>query len=211
MCALFEQRENCKVKITYGGSGHLLRSIEVNKIGDIFFPGQRAYIDILQERGIVLDTRHVGYNQVAFFVKPGNPLNINAELTSLSDTGLRIVIGGPESGSIGRETKDFLTAAGMYETVVTQALFLSTDSKGLAQAIKRNDADLIVNWRATNFLPENLGQVELLPLPNSIAVKHPLVMGELKYSSRPELTKKLMALVASEEGQAIFRKYGFQD
>ena len=30
---LFEKRENCSVKISYGGSGHILRSVEVNQVG----------------------------------------------------------------------------------------------------------------------------------------------------------------------------------
>ena len=35
---LIEKEENCRIKITYGGSGHILKSVEVNQIGDLFFP-----------------------------------------------------------------------------------------------------------------------------------------------------------------------------
>jgi molybdate transport system substrate-binding protein len=33
----------------------------------------------------------------------------------------------------------------------------------------------------------------------------------LKSTKQPELAKRFMALAASEEGQAIFRKHGFLD
>lgn len=208
---LFEEKENCKVKISYGGSGHILRSVHVNKIGDLFFPGDKSYVQILDKEGVILDQVDVGYNQAALFAQPGNPKSLDADLQHLVDSGLHVVVGNEKSGSIGRETKMILERAGIYQDVIQNALYLTTDSKGLVKAIKDKDADLVVNWKAVGFVPENRNQMYLIALPEEIAEKVPMVMSLLKYSQHPELASKFMHFVVSETGRSIFRNYGFRD
>lgn len=207
--ALVEAQENCRIKVTYGGSGHIYRSVEINKIGDVFFPGGISYIEKLKQQGLVGETALVGYNQAALFVQKGNPRHIANTLASLTDKTTNVVIGNETSGSIGRETKRILDQHGIYQQVVDNALYLTTDSKGLAAALRNKDADLVVNWRAIAYLPANSGYMDILPLAEAIAPKKPLVMGVLKYSSNPDLAKKLIDMAISPQGRAIFRKYGY--
>ncbi len=212
LSALLEEQEQCRVKITYGGSGHLLRSVQVNEIGDIFFPGSVTYVNQLSRAGVVIDTRQVGHNEAVLFVAPGNPRHIAADVRSLLDKNLNVVIGSPEAGAVGHETRRLLLREGIYERVVENSLYMTTDSKGLAKAIRDGSADLVMNWRAAAFLPENQGKVELL---SAVAAtedgKRPLVMGLLKYSRNPLLARKMMHLAASATGRNIFRKYGLVD
>ncbi|MCD6580765.1 MAG: substrate-binding domain-containing protein [Desulfuromusa sp.] len=209
--ALIEKEENCRIKITYGGSGHLLKSVEVNQIGDLFFPGDKSYIDELQDKGIITESIPVGYNEAGLFVQPGNPKQITSDLKQLQNRQLHVVIGTKKAGAIGRETERILQQAGVYQEVVNNSLYMTTDSRGLAQAIKNQDADLVVNWKAVDFLPENTGKMDFIALPIEDAEKQPLVMGLLKYSRYPELARKIMQLASSDVGQNIFCKYGFLD
>ena len=206
---LIEARENCRIKITYGGSGHLLKSVEVNRLGDIFFPGNDSYIKDLVEKGVVKESILVGYNQVGLFVQPGNPKQISSDLHNLLNKQFRVVIGSAEAGSIGGETEKILSRAGIYQEVVDNALFMTTDSKGLAMAIKNKDADLVLNWKAVNYMPRNIGEMKFITISSKHVEKRPLVMGLLTYSRHPELARKIMQLAVSETGQDIFRKYGF--
>ncbi len=209
--ALIEQDEHCRIKITYGGSGHILKSVKVNQIGDLFFPGDKSYIDGLQEQGIITESVQVGYNEAGFFVQPGNPKQITSDLRQLQNRQLHVVIGSRKAGAIGRETEKILRQAGIYQEVLNNALYLTTDSKGLAQAIMKQDADLVLNWKATNYLSENIGKMEFVALPPEYSERQLLVMGLLTYSQHPQLARKIMQLAASEVGQSIFRKYGFLD
>lgn len=211
IAALFEQQEDCRVKISYGGSGHLMRSIEVNRVGDVFFPGDESYIQQLKAREIITRTAVIGYNVAGFFVEKGNPHQIKADVKALIDPQLRVAIGSPEAGSIGRETQRILDQVGIFRDVVDNALYLTTDSKGLVQAIKRRDADLVINWRAVYYLSDNRVKMDFIPLPDSTAPQQPMVMGQLIYSHEPELAHRFIELSASPQGQAIFAKYGFQD
>lgn len=209
--ALVEAAENCKIIITYGGSGHILRSVEVNQMGDLFFPGDDSYIDILQEQAVVTESVQVGYNQAGLFVQPGNPKQISSDLKNLQNKQLNIVIGTQKAGAIGRETERILRQAGNYQEVINNCLYMTTDSKGLAKAIKNKNADLVVNWKAVSFLPDNIGKMTFLPLSGKEIDKQPLVMGLLTYSQHPDLARKIMEMASTEVGQNIFRKYGFLD
>lgn len=208
---IFEEQENCVVKVTYGGSGHLLRSIEVNRIGDLFFPGKKNYIDQLADKKLIENTALLGYNQAALFVQPGNPKQITAQFQNLTNPDYRIVIGSEQSGSIGKETKRILDRIGIYQDVIDNALYLTTDSKGLVKAIKNHEADLVVNWLAVNYLPDNKGKMDVLKLSDNYFLRNPLLMGTLAYSDNPDLADKFLQLAASEVGQNIFRNYGFLD
>ena len=209
--ALIEAQENCQIKITYGGSGHILKSVEVNQIGDIFFPGDDSYINHLRESGVVTEYVQVGYNQLGFFVQPGNPKKISASLDNLLDNKLNIVIGSAEAGAVGHETKRILNQSGIYQQVINNSLYMTTDSKGLAAAIKSKNVDLTPNWKAVGYLTRNVGTMEFIPISPKYSRKHPLVMGALTYSQHPELVNKILQLSSSELGQNIFHKYGFLD
>lgn len=208
---LVEAQENCQIKITYGGSGHILKSVEVNQLGDIFFPGDDSYIKPLKGTGVITESVQVGYNQLGFFVQPGNPKKISGSLDHLLDKRLNIVIGSAEAGSVGHETKRVLSQARIYQDVVNNALYMTTDSKGLAAAIKSKNADLTPNWKAVGYLKRNVGTMDFIPISSKYSQKHPLVMGVLTYSQHPELAKKILELASSEVGRNIFRKYGFLD
>ncbi|MBN2645037.1 MAG: substrate-binding domain-containing protein [Desulfuromonadaceae bacterium] len=211
LAAEFEQQENCTVKLTYGGSNHLKHSIEINQIGDLFLPGDDSFIRELQQSGIVTETQSIGYNQAALFVQYGNPKNISPELSNLTDRQLHTVIGSDKSGSIGRETRRILDQAGLYQDVVDNALYLTTDSKGLVKAIKTKEADIVINWQAVLHLDDNTKYMTLLPIAEQYIEKQPLILGLLRYSPQPELARKFMALAASKTGQRTFKRYGFRD
>ena len=211
LAAQFEQRESCNVKLTYGGSNHLLHSIEVNQIGDLFFPGKDSYIHTLRQSGVVTESVPLGYNQAALFVQRGNPKNLSSDLSNLTDTRLHVVIGNDSSGSIGRETRRILEQAGLYQEVIDNALYMTTDSKGLVKAIKNKEADLVVNWQAVLFLDDNQKFMSPLPLPPAYVEKQPLVMGLLRFSHEQDLARAFMVLAASPTGQNVFKRYGFRD
>jgi len=205
---LIEQEENCKISVMKGGSGNLLRAIEANGVGDLYLPGSESYIKEAQAKGLVTTTRHVGFNKAAMMVPKGNPKRIGADLDILKSKEHYVVIGNPDSGSIGRETKKILSAAGIYEEVATNAREMTTDSKRLSQVLKNGEADVVTNWYATSRWPENREHIDVLAIDQRYAAKKRLVLGLLKTSGHPEIAKKFMAYAGSEQGRAIFERYG---
>lgn len=203
----FEQRYDCEVKMILGGSGELLRSITVNRQGDLFLPGMASYIRKAIHNGLVLETVRVGYNQAVIVVAAANPLQIDGRLENFANPRLKIALGNPEMASIGFETRQILQSKGIYEAVNNNVIFFTTDSQDLTEAIIDGKADLTINWRAAATAHQQ--HCEIIPIAGNYAPAHELLLGRLIYSIDSDLADSFMQLTVSDEGRAIFSQYGF--
>ena len=208
---VIEAEEGCTIILTKGGSGNLLRAIKVNKVGDLYLPGSDSYIKTAREEGLVTDTVFVGHNKAAVMVQKGNPKALTGNLENLANADYCVVIGNPDSGSIGRETRKILERRGIFDAVAHNARMLTTDSKDLVRVLRDREADLVVNWFATSTWPENRDHVDTLSIDGRYAASKRLVLGLLRTSKHPGIAKKFMGYAASEKGRALFQCYGLHD
>ena len=207
----FEQAEKIKITISQGGSEDLYQAAKRSKLGDIYFPGEPSYRDRHLAEGLLGYYQNVGYNQVAIVVPKGNPKNVKPDVRELLRKDLTLIIGNVESGSIGQETKRILDKAGIYPKAVAKAALMMPDSRAINLALRRGEGDIALNWRATAFFPDNAAHLEAVSLDTKLADPQALLLIQLTFSRQPALAKKFIDFVASAEGQAVFRKYGFLD
>ncbi|OYY94841.1 MAG: molybdate ABC transporter substrate-binding protein [Hydrogenophilales bacterium 28-61-23] len=207
----FEQRENVKITLAQGGSEDLYQSLKKSAMGDLYLPGEPTYRTKYLAEGLLGDVVTLGYNQLAIIVKKGNPKRIKGDVRELLRNDISIIIGNAESGSVGKETKDVLEAAGIYGKVLDASVNLAPDSRGLNNAMKNGEADVILNWRATGFFPDNAKVVDVIDLNPKLAPPQALLLNLLAFSKDKAMAKRFMHYSAGEEGQAIFRKFGFLD
>lgn len=203
----FEKEHDIVIKMSYGGSQDLSKSIEVNKVGDIFFPGFKSFVEKMTEDGHVDKSVVVGYNQLSLFVAKGNPKQLTGDLLQLLDPELAVIIGHEDLGSVGQESKRVLTSLGIYEQVVNNTVFMASDSKGLTAAIRDKKADIALNWKAVATLKNNNEFVDVLTISN--IEKKQLVMSSLVYSKNRKLANDFLSFCSSEHGLKVFKKYGF--
>ncbi|KIX15660.1 substrate-binding domain-containing protein [Dethiosulfatarculus sandiegensis] len=207
---IIEEQENCRIIITKGGSGNLLKSIKANKMGDLYLPGSDSYIKTCLKENLVSKTALVGHNMAAMMVQKGNPKSITNDLENLLNPEYYIVLGNPQSGSIGRETKKILAKRGFFDKAMANARILTTDSKDLIKALKEREADLVINWYATSAWPENAPYVDVLKINPEYAQPKKLVLGLLTTSKYPEISKKFIKYASSEKGRAVFAEFGLK-
>jgi len=208
IASIMEQQHDIKISIIKGGSGNLLRSIKFNNIGDLYLPGSDFYIKKAKSEGFVTESVHVGFNKAAMMVQKGNPKAIAQSLDMLKQSDHYVVIGNPDSGSIGKETKKILTSVGIFSDVLKNAREMTTDSKRLIEVLKNGEADLVVNWYATSTWKGNRDYIDILAIDDKFAKKKRLVLGLLKSSKYPTIAGNFMQYAASEKGHEIFDKYG---
>jgi molybdate transport system substrate-binding protein len=207
----FEKRENVKINIAQGGSEDLYQSARSSATGDWYLPGEPSYYQKHQKDGLFGEYLNVGYNQMALMVQKGNPKGVKGDPREMLRKDLVAIIGNAESGSVGKEAKDILDSLGIYPRVVRQAAFLAPDSRSIVNAMKKGEADITMNWRATGFFADNIGKLDVVDLDPRLAKPQALLLIQLKSTKNVELAKRFLTYTASEEGQAIFRKHGFLD
>jgi molybdate transport system substrate-binding protein len=208
---VFEKRENVKIAIAQGGSEDLFQSAKKSGSGDLYLPGEPSYYEHHVNEGLFGEYRVVGYNQMALMVTKGNPKGVKADPRELLRKDLIAILGNAESGSVGKEARDILDRMGIYPKVVKQAAFLAPDSRSLINAMKKGEADVTMNWRATGFFPDNIGKLDVIDLDPGLARLQALLLIQLRSSKHPEIAKRFLAFTAGEEGQAIYRRHGFFD
>lgn len=211
MAAQFEKLHNVKIHISQGSSEELYRSLKASKKGDIYLPGEPSYRTKYVAEGLLGDFKTIGYNQVALFVKKGNPKQVKSDVNQLLRRDLTTVLCAAEQGSIGLETQQVLTKLGIYEQAINSAAQLLPDSRTLNAALKRDEADLTLNWRATAFFADNKPFVDVIDLPKDIAVPQALLMNLLTFSTQSTLAQQFIDYAASDVGQEMMRQYGFLD
>ncbi len=207
---IIESQENIKIIITKGGSGNLLKSIIFNGRGDLYLPGSERYYQTIKKEhpGLILEQVLVGQNRATIMVQKGNPKHITSDLENFTRPEYAVVIGNAGSGSIGRETRKIFTQKGIYDQILANTMHLTTDSKDLALALREKKADLVMNWYAVATWDENRQFMDTIDIDPRYAEPKSLILGLLKFSENQELARKFMALAASEQGRAIFKKYG---
>jgi molybdate transport system substrate-binding protein len=148
---------------------------------------------------------------MALIVKKGNPKQVKADPREMLRKDLVVILGNAESGSVGLEAKKVLDGMGLYPKAVKAAAFLSPDSRSLMNAMKKDEADLTMSWRASGLFADNATKLDVIDLDTKIAKPQALLLISLKSSTHPELLRSFMKLAAGPQGQAIFRKHGFLD
>lgn len=209
IAAIIEEQENIDVIIIQGGSGNLLRSIEINGVGDLYLPGSESYIENAREKGLIVEAELVGYNRAVLMVQKGNPLHLDGDLQNLASPAYYVVIGNPESGSIGKETRRILETEGIFNDVLNNARELTTDSKDLVSVLVEGRADVVINWYAVYTWNNNAEYLDVIPLSPEVAPPKKLILASLTTAHEPELAKLFINYAISSEGYAIFEKYGF--
>jgi len=211
MAGEFEKLHGVKINISQGGSEDLYKSLKISQKGDIYLPGEPTFRTKYLSEGLLGDFKTIGYNQAGLFVRKGNPKKVTAEVQQLLRSDLTILIAAENQGSIGSETKRILSKAGIYDRVVDNAAQVSPDSRTINAALKKGEADVTLNWRATAFFPDNSPHIDVIDLPISIAEPQALLMNLATTSTQKALAQQFIDYAASPTGQAIMRKHGFLD
>ncbi len=208
LARLFEQREQVKVSFVQGGSVDLYKSAAKSRRGDLYLPGEASLRYSNLKDGLLGDFRVVGENRLALLVQKGNPKKVQPDPQQLLRKDLDILLSNSESSSCGLVTRRLYTELGIYDKLLQKAILMLPDSRTVAAAMARGEADAVVTWRSTIHFNDSVKQFELVELPDRWAKPEELLLNLFTFSSQPQLARRFMELAAGPEGQAIFARYG---
>jgi molybdate transport system substrate-binding protein len=202
----FEQTHNVHIHITQGGSQDLYQALKTSKQGDLYIPGSSSYRINNSKDNLLGRYELLGHNQLAIVFAKHNPKNIQGNLQELLDNDLNLVLGSPELGSVGRASKKILDAANITQAAYKKAVYLTSDSRRITNAIKNGEADIALNWLATAFWKENKDAIAYKKVQQS---PKRIEINLLNFSKEKELANTFIDFISSEHGLNIFKQYGF--
>jgi molybdate transport system substrate-binding protein len=207
----FESEWNCRIKIHNDCSQNLSSLIRYSLEGDIFFPASHDSFQKLYNKDFphIIDSIFIGYNSLVVMTTKENPTNYTGDISSLIQKKHGVIIANPETSSLGYETRRLLNSSNIYRDVIVNIVALSTDSRGLVKSLKKQEAQVVINWASDIANIKQPSQIEVFSIPESLQSPVEVYAGILSTTRDSTLAKEFLTFAAGEEGLSVFRKYGF--
>jgi molybdate transport system substrate-binding protein len=204
----FEKERGIKVTLTYGGSGVLLTSIEMQKTGDIFVAGAISYMKMAEEKGFISDAKPVVVNEPVILVAPGNPKQISS-LASLAGPGVRVSLADGKAAAIGKLAEEMLGAAGLWEQVRKQAVTSSRMTvEEVALDVALGEADAALVWRPTTEKYASQGKAAIIEIEKEHLRVETVSIGVLTFSTSRAAAEEFISFVKASG--KVWTRYGYR-
>lgn len=205
----FERDYEINVELHFGGSGTMLSQMKIAKTGDLYIPGSHDYMLRAIEDDVVDDrtTEILAYLVPAIIVQEGNPKNIQ-RLEDLAKPSVRVGIGDPDSVCVGEYAVEILKHNDLYEDVKGNIVVYAESCEKTATLVTIGQVDAVIGWSV--FERWNPDKVDLVLIEPNRIPKIACIPGAISaYSKDRASAQKFLSFLHSEEGQEIFRKYGY--
>ncbi len=201
---LYEKRAGVKVTVDYGGSGQLLTRFRASGKGDVFIPGSKIYFeklgkDVHPSRDIVAHTPVIGVAKAS--------ANIVKSFADLAKPGVRVGLGDSKAMALGRTAEKILKASAYGDKIRANVVMRAGTVKQLALYVAQGDVDAAIIGRSDAV--QNAKKITLVDIPNELFQPEIVAVGVLATSTKPKLAEGFADLLVSEEGVAIFERFGF--
>ncbi len=204
----FSEESNCRIEADYAGSEVLFSRIKLKQKGDLYMPGDRSYVDMAAEAGLVESSTPVCYFVPTILVVKGNPKKITS-LRDLTRKGVRLGLGDAKACAIGRQVKKIFAKNSIpWADVEKNLVFQSLTVNELGVQIQTGSLDAVIVWDAV--AKQYLRHGELVAIPPAQNVISMVTIAVLRFSERKDLARRFAEYAASDRGQAIFRRHNYR-
>lgn len=208
----FEAQYNCIVSIQNDCSQNLMGLISYTGKGDLYIPSSTAsFNQFYQKTGqVLMDSVFIGYNNLVFMVKKGNPKKFDGRFSSLlNKDNYALIIANPETSSVGLETRKILRSQHLYDKLLPNMIAFTSDSKGLIKSLKNDQADVAIDWESNLFVNGNSKYVDSIKpvIENNFHI--PIYAASLSCSSEPTLTNAFLDFTNTQLNESRLSKFGF--
>lgn len=204
----FERQTGTPVTLQLGGSGAMLSQIRLTGRGDLYIPGSPDFLELAREQNLVAgEATILAYLVPAILVARGNPLRI-ASLDDLARPGLKVGMADPDGVCVGLYAVEVLAANGLAAQVRPNLRGRVESCARAAALIPLGMADAVLGWR--EFAAWNPAAMEAVLLqPEQVPRLAYVPAVQVRGAVNPAGAAAFISFLASAEGAAIFRRWGY--
>lgn len=204
---IFEQREGIKVKYIFAGSGVLMDEITRWKRGDVYIFGSESYATLAKEKGYI-ETYEIVARHPLTIITPKESHEHIKTIYDLTNDSIRLGLGDPETTAVGKLTFKVFKNANITKQIVDNYVVLyESDCTDIVPTLLKGETDAAINCIPSTY--NSRDRVKLIDIPPGINQERRAPIGVLTFSKHKDSANKFVDFVTSEEGKAIFKKYGF--
>ena len=208
--AAWQARTGQRVRVSYAGSAALARQLERGAPVDIFVSADAAWMDYLQERGLVdASTRFDLARNALVLVAPregAKPVALEpAALSAALGPRGRLALGDTGSVPAGRYARQSLQALGLWRGL--EGRLAETDSvRGALAFVARGEAPLGIVYATDARVEPRVRVVAEFPAGSHEPVRHPVARAS---AAAPASSAGFLAFLQGGHVREIMRRHGF--
>lgn len=194
------------VRLSFGASGSVARQVLAGAPADIVILAEARWMDRLQQAGLLATGGPTDLlrNRLVVIARADRAVGADP-FRWLAETDERLAIGDPESVPAGRYARDWLTQAGVWESVRGRVVTAS-DVRAVRTFVERGEAGLGVA-----YVSDTVGATGLRIVGGPEAGRQPTIVYPmaLTRSASPQAAG-FAARLRGPEARAVFVRHGFQ-
>jgi len=207
---LFEQKYGTGITVNYGGGGEVLSSMVLAKKGDIYIAPEQRFMNSAVQKGAIdasTTISSIAYMIPVIGVKERNPKNIQS-LADLDQSGVKVVMGNPDTTALGEIGPQILQKAGVYDAVQQNIVTNASQVSAMITMLKTSQVDAGIIWHYFGTTAPD--DIDIIWIPKEYVTG----IGEIQaaistYSEEVNTAQLFIELLASSEGKMIFQKNGY--
>jgi len=205
----FTTRTGVRVNASYAASSVLAKQIEAGAPADAFFSADLAWVDYLDERGLLKrgSRRDVLGNSLVLIAPADSPLRLSIapgfDLTAALGEG-RLATADPDSVPAGKYARAALTTLGVWQSV-SDRLVRGENVRAALAYVARGEAPLGIVYQTDAQAEKRVRVVGVFPEDSHPPITYALA---LTVRARPEAAR-FADFLASDTARQIFTRYGF--
>lgn len=199
--------ENIKLVVNYGSSGSLQQQIEQGAPCDLFISAGKKQIDQLNEKGLLLsDTvKDLVKNDLVLIAPKESKITSINDLTT--ENVKKIAVGEANSVPAGKYADEVLTNLNLKDKVQDKLVF-AKDVKEVLAWVQSGNADVGFVYFSDTVKNDKINIVEKTSEDTHSPITYPVAV--IKDSKKADAAKKFEEFLFSNEGQEIFKEYGYK-
>jgi molybdate transport system substrate-binding protein len=209
-----DQNQGVQVKQTFGASSDLLAQIEQGAPADVFASAAEEEMDTADKDGLVSGTPRVFVkNREVIMVPRDNPAGINS-LGDMAGPDIKLVLAAKDVPAadyaveiLGKANREY--GPGFEQDVLSNVVSREADVRASVNRVVVGDADATFGY-ASDYTPDIRDKVKVIKIPPDLNIIATYPVASLKDAEDPELARKWVDLVTSEEGQKVLEKWNFE-
>lgn len=202
----FEAAQKIKVVFVFGSTGMLTRQIENGAPMDLFAAANVAYIDQLEQKGLIVpDTKAIyARGRITLWTTADSPLKLEKITDLMRPEVKRIAIANPDHAPYGLAAQQALQSAGIWDAVKPKLVYGDNIRQTLQYAETGNVDVAIV---AFSLSQQSKGRWTLVPEELHRPIDQGLAV--IKGTHNEAAARAFASFVTGPRGREILGKYGF--
>jgi len=209
-----EQNPGTEVRQSFESSSTLLTQIRQGAPADVFASAAEEEMYAAVDDGLVEGEPEIfARNHEVIMVPADNPANIES-MRDLARPGVRLVLAedGVPAADYALEILDKANAeygSNFKREVLSNVVSREADVRASVGRVALGDADATFGY-ASDYTPDIRDQVRVIQIPENLNIIATYPIAALKNAENPDLARKWVILVMSDEGQEVLEKWGFE-